>query len=177
MPPGTTRIFPGAENPLDLALELSEKLRFSEPCPLSLSDGFRATRPSPGKKITSQERERAQEEENLSQNRICLMQGEKVTLIGAPQRTKRNGTLVRVMSESDGAVRRNDLFSPLIRRAIKGARGRGQGGHKEASGHGPEAGSELTPEPVSAPGKPACRRSSAPSPLELKTFERASPSP
>jgi hypothetical protein len=42
----TTRIFPGAENPLDLALELSEKLRFSEPCPLSLSDGFRASHPS-----------------------------------------------------------------------------------------------------------------------------------
>jgi len=42
----TTRIFPGAENPLDLALELSEKLRFSEPCPLSLSDGFRAAYPS-----------------------------------------------------------------------------------------------------------------------------------
>ncbi len=46
MPPVTTRIFPGAENPLDLALELSEKLRFSDPCPLSLSDGFRATYPS-----------------------------------------------------------------------------------------------------------------------------------
>ena len=47
MPPVTTRIFPGEENPLDLALELSEKLRFSDPCPLSLSDGFRAARPSP----------------------------------------------------------------------------------------------------------------------------------
>ena len=46
IPPVTTRIFPSAENPLDLALELSEKLRFSEPCPLSLSDGFRAIRPS-----------------------------------------------------------------------------------------------------------------------------------
>ena len=45
MPSGTTRIFPSAENPLDLALELSEKLRFSEPCPLSLSDGFRAAYP------------------------------------------------------------------------------------------------------------------------------------
>ena len=48
MLPETTRIFPGAENPLDLALKLSEKLRFSEPCPLSLSDGFEAARPSPG---------------------------------------------------------------------------------------------------------------------------------
>jgi hypothetical protein len=47
MPLKATRIFPSAENPLDLALELSEKLRFSEPCPLSLSDGFRAARPSP----------------------------------------------------------------------------------------------------------------------------------
>ncbi len=47
MPPVTTRIFPSAENPLDLALELSEKLRFSEPCPLSLSDGFRAAYPDP----------------------------------------------------------------------------------------------------------------------------------
>jgi hypothetical protein len=46
MPPVTTRIFPGAENPLDLALELSEKLRFSDPCPLSFSDGFRAAHPS-----------------------------------------------------------------------------------------------------------------------------------
>ena len=50
IPPVTTRIFPSAENPLDLALELSEKLRFSEPCPLSLSDGFRAVRPSLRKK-------------------------------------------------------------------------------------------------------------------------------
>jgi len=50
IPPVTTRIFPGEENPLDLALELSEKLRFSEPCPLSLSDGFRAVRPSLRKK-------------------------------------------------------------------------------------------------------------------------------
>ncbi len=47
MPPGTTRIFPSVENPLDLALELSEKLRFSEPCPLSLSDEFRGACPSP----------------------------------------------------------------------------------------------------------------------------------
>jgi hypothetical protein len=39
--------FPGEENPLDLALELSEKLRFSDPYPLSLSDGFRAAHPSP----------------------------------------------------------------------------------------------------------------------------------
>jgi hypothetical protein len=46
MPPGTTRIFPGEENPLALVLELSEKLRFSEPCPLSPSDGFRAAFPS-----------------------------------------------------------------------------------------------------------------------------------
>ena len=37
----------------------------------------------------------------------------RVTPIGAPQRTKRNGTLVRVMSESDGADRRQDPFSPL----------------------------------------------------------------
>jgi hypothetical protein len=42
----TTRIFPSAENPLGLTLELSEKLRFSEPCPLSRSDGFRAANPS-----------------------------------------------------------------------------------------------------------------------------------
>ena len=42
MPPVATRIFPSAENPLGLVLELSEKLRFSEPCPLSPSDGFRA---------------------------------------------------------------------------------------------------------------------------------------
>ena len=41
----TTRIFPGAENPLELALELSEKLRFSDPCPLSLSYGFRGAYP------------------------------------------------------------------------------------------------------------------------------------
>ena len=40
MPLETTRIFPSAENPLDLVLKLSEKLRFSEPCPLSPSDGF-----------------------------------------------------------------------------------------------------------------------------------------
>jgi len=45
MPPVTTRIFPSEENPLDLVLELSEKLRFSEPCPLSPSDGFRAAYP------------------------------------------------------------------------------------------------------------------------------------
>jgi hypothetical protein len=45
MPPVTTRIFPSAENPLGLVLELSEKLRFSEPCPLSPSDGFRAAFP------------------------------------------------------------------------------------------------------------------------------------
>jgi hypothetical protein len=35
-----TRIFPGEENSLALVLELSEKLRFLEPCPLSLSDGL-----------------------------------------------------------------------------------------------------------------------------------------
>jgi len=34
------RIFPSEENPLALVLELSEKLRFSEPCPLSPSDGL-----------------------------------------------------------------------------------------------------------------------------------------
>ena len=39
MPLIATRIFPGAENPLALVLELSEKLRFSEPCPPSPSDG------------------------------------------------------------------------------------------------------------------------------------------
>ena len=54
MPPVTTRIFPSAENPLDLALELSEKLRFSEPCPLSLSDGFRAAYPDPPYKDSNQ---------------------------------------------------------------------------------------------------------------------------
>jgi hypothetical protein len=37
-----TRIFPSAENPLALVLELSEKLRFSEPCPLSPWDRFKA---------------------------------------------------------------------------------------------------------------------------------------
>ncbi len=47
MPFVTTRIFPGAENPLELALELSEKLRFSDPCPLSLSYGFRTAYPEP----------------------------------------------------------------------------------------------------------------------------------
>jgi len=45
MPPVTTRIFPSAENPLGLALALSEQLRCSEPCPRSLSDGFRAAYP------------------------------------------------------------------------------------------------------------------------------------
>ena len=45
MPPVTTRILPSEVNPLDLVLELSEKLRFSEPCPLSPSDGFRAAYP------------------------------------------------------------------------------------------------------------------------------------
>jgi hypothetical protein len=46
----TTRIFPSAENPLDLVLKLSEKLRFSEPCPLSPSDGFPTAYPSSGDK-------------------------------------------------------------------------------------------------------------------------------
>jgi hypothetical protein len=40
MPLFATRIFPSEENPLALVLELSEKLRFSEPCPLSPSDGL-----------------------------------------------------------------------------------------------------------------------------------------
>jgi len=47
LPPVTTRIFPSAENPLGLALALSEQLRCSEPCPRSLSDGFRSAYPSP----------------------------------------------------------------------------------------------------------------------------------
>ena len=42
MPPVTTRIFPSAENPL---IPRSRALRFAEPCPRSLSDGFRAAYP------------------------------------------------------------------------------------------------------------------------------------
>jgi len=40
MPSVTTRIFPSAENPLGLALALTEQLHCSKPCPRSLSDGF-----------------------------------------------------------------------------------------------------------------------------------------
>jgi hypothetical protein len=50
MPLIATRIFPSEKNPLALVLELSEKLRFSEPCPLSPSDGLWAVYPSLGMK-------------------------------------------------------------------------------------------------------------------------------